>query len=75
MAKSKHPYWADTDELMILFPCYKSKASLYNAIHLGNFPVPTFREGGKRYAEKEVLRRYFLKKRKEAILAQEAASK
>lgn len=71
-----HPYWLDIDDLLTLFPCYSSRDSIYVAIHRKNFPIPTFRVGGRLYADRDVVRKYFLQKKREseAIQAQEESS-
>lgn len=71
----RHPYWADVDDLLKLFPSYKNRQAIYLSIHRGNFPVPTFRVGGRRYADKHVLKEFFLEKRREAIRLQAEAEK
>jgi hypothetical protein len=65
-----HPYWVNMDQLAVLFPAFKGKAGISVAIHRGTFPIHTFRLGGKRYADKEVVRDYFRKVRAEAKAAQ-----
>lgn len=64
---SDHP-WLEIETLVILFK-YKNRNSLYNAIYKGSFPVPTFRVGKRLYADKEVVKQYFRKKREESMRA------
>ena len=51
-----------TDQLTELFE-YKSRRSLYEAIRIGAFPVPTYKIGQIIYAERNVVREYFRKVR------------
>jgi len=57
------PYFK-LDEIWEVFG-YSSKSSAAAAIHHGDFPVPTYRMGRFRVADREVVRAYFRKHRSE----------
>lgn len=59
------PY-LDSDELQVLF-AYKTKASMYNAVQKGNFPVPIYRMGRRIVADREVVRQFFERQRQAGI--------
>ena len=44
---------------------YKNVQCLYNAINLGRLPVPTYRLAGRRVADREIVRAYFINLRQE----------
>lgn len=48
---------------------YKSVRVLYDAIHKGRFPIPTYKHGKYVVADQEVVREYFAKKRREGMEA------
>ena len=54
------------EDLTVLFS-YKNEASTLRAISRGTFPVPTFRVGKRRAADREVLRAYFRRLRDEGL--------
>jgi hypothetical protein len=53
------------DELLVLFPGYKNRQGIYMALYRDTFPVPTFKVGGKVFADKDVVKAYFRRLRKE----------
>ena len=44
---------------------YKNAQCVYNAISLGRLPVPTYRLAGRRVADREVVRAYFINLRQQ----------
>ena len=54
------------EDLTILFN-YKNVESTQRAISRGTFPVPTYRVGKRRVADREVVRAYFRKMRDEGL--------
>lgn len=59
------PY-LDIKELTIVFN-YKNRHSTRAAISRGTFPVATYRMGGKRVADREVVKEYFRRMRDEGL--------
>lgn len=62
---SELPY-VSTEDLTILFG-YKNTESTLRAISRKTFPVPTYRVGGRRVADREVVRAYFRRMRDEGL--------
>jgi hypothetical protein len=60
--------YVDADQLMQLFQ-YTNRRGFYNAVRNGKFPVATYKIGGKIYADVEVVREYFRRKRAEGMAA------
>jgi hypothetical protein len=54
------------EDLTILF-CYKNVESTQRAMSRGTFPVPTYRVGRRRVADREVVRAYFRNMRDEGL--------
>jgi len=54
------------EDLTILFN-YKNVESTQRAMSRGTFPVPTYRVGKRRVADREVVRAYFRKMRDEGL--------
>ena len=52
------------EDLIVIFG-YKNVQCLYNAISLGRLPVPTYRLAGRRVADREIVRAYFINLRQE----------
>ena len=59
------------DDLVHLFG-YTSKASLYSAISRGTFPIPTYKMGKRRVAEREVVNTFFARHRDQGLAAMDA---
>jgi hypothetical protein len=49
----------------------RSESGVYRAIVRGQFPIPTFRSGKRRYADPRIVRDYFAAKRSEGLAALE----
>ncbi len=62
MEDDERPFFT-LDEIYELF-LYKSKQSAYVAISRGCFPVPTYKLGGRRVADREVVREFFRAQRR-----------
>lgn len=71
----KMPFWLTMKDLLKVFPQYSSLASIRSACRRGTFPIPTFKVGNKRYADKEVVAEYFKQQRREGLAAVKATSK
>lgn len=58
------PYYTTTELAEIMGLTVKS---LHNAFHADRFPIPTYKLGKKRVADKEVVRHFFEQKRIEGL--------
>ena len=67
MEDDERPYWT-LDELFELFG-YGNKHSAHVAISRGCFPVATYKLGGRRVADREVVREFFRAHRRAGVEA------
>ena len=61
-----------SDDLVELFG-YANKASLYSAISRGTFPIPTYKIGKRRVADRELVDGFFARHREQGQAALDAA--